>query len=94
MVEWTSDELAGTIDVQRTMLVAEVHHAIKAESAVTLIDVIHRRMMIGLDADQGRPVAAAVAELAGQLLGWDKAELGRQIARLQQYNDRLAANAG
>ena len=90
----TSDELAGTIDVQRTMLVAEVHHAIKAESAVTLIDVIHRRMMIGLDADQGRPVAAAVAELAGQLLGWDKAELGRQIARLQQYNDRLAANAG
>ena len=34
------------------------------------------------------------AELAGQLLGWDKAELGKQIASLQQYNDRLAANAG
>jgi glycerol-3-phosphate dehydrogenase len=79
----------GFIDGAKTVLAAEVPYAIHSEFAVTLVDIIHRRTMLGLRADQGRAVADAVVRLAAAELDWDKAEISRQLEALQEYNDRL-----
>jgi glycerol-3-phosphate dehydrogenase len=79
----------GIVDEERGVLAAEVSHAIRNEFAVTLVDIVHRRSMLGLDADQGRPVADRIAALAGAELGWDRGEIARQLAGLAAYNERL-----
>jgi glycerol-3-phosphate dehydrogenase len=68
---------------------AEVVLAIREEFARTLIDLMHRRLMLGLSADQGREVAAAVAAKAATELGWSKEEISRQLQLLDAYNQRL-----
>jgi glycerol-3-phosphate dehydrogenase len=57
--------------------------------AVTLVDIVHRRMMIGLDADQGEPLATAIAGLAAGELHWNEVETRRQLLELKKYNRRL-----
>ncbi len=73
---------------------AEVVLAIRDEFARTLIDIMHRRLMLGLSADQGDAVAAAVAGLAAQELGWSEAETSRQLQALADYNQRLRPAPG
>jgi glycerol-3-phosphate dehydrogenase len=73
----------------RSVLAAEVAFAVHEEMAITLIDVMHRRLMIALGADQGEPLAKAIAELAASELRWDSAETRRQLSLLQSYNQRL-----
>ncbi len=55
----------------------------------TLDDIVYRRMMIGLDADQGRPHYARIAELAAAELGWDNARRDAQLRALQAHADSL-----
>ena len=88
------DADAGFVDAAKTVLVAEVMHAIRNEFAVTLVDILHRRTMLGLSADQGRAVADPIAVLAAGELGWDDVEKGRQLDALRKYNARLKAPAG
>jgi glycerol-3-phosphate dehydrogenase len=71
------------------VLAAEVAFAVREEMAVTLVDIVHRRLMIGLGADQGEPLAKAIAELAAAELQWDSAETRRQLSLLKSYNQRL-----
>jgi glycerol-3-phosphate dehydrogenase len=82
-------DLQETLDDDSTVLAAEVVFALRDEMAVTLIDIVHRRIMIGLGADQGRALAQSIAELAAIELRWDSAELRRQLEELQRYNRRL-----
>ncbi|MGH8222669.1 MAG: glycerol-3-phosphate dehydrogenase C-terminal domain-containing protein, partial [Woeseiaceae bacterium] len=82
-------ELRGTLAGRSTVLRAEVAHAAREELAMTLIDIVHRRLMIGLDSDQGVSCSGAVAEIAARELGWSAAELRRQLGLLRQYNERL-----
>jgi glycerol-3-phosphate dehydrogenase len=77
------------LDDAKTVLAAEVPHAIRSEFAATLVDIVHRRTMLGLEADQGRAVAGEIARLAAAELGWDKAETARQLDALRDYNERL-----
>ena len=72
-----------------SVLAAEVAFAVREEMAVTLVDVVHRRLMIGLAADQGRSLAAAVARLAAIELHWGDRETRRQLGLLEAYNQRL-----
>lgn len=59
---------------------AQVTHAVQAEDATTLADVMLRRSTLGL-APGGNPAAtAAVADWMADLLGWDAAEKERQLA--------------
>ena len=61
---------------------AEVPHAVGGEMALTLEDVLRRRLHVFYEARDGgleiaAEVAARMAELPG--LGWDAAETGRQV---------------
>jgi glycerol-3-phosphate dehydrogenase len=58
----------------------EVDYALEREMALTLTDVLARRMRLALYApDQGRSVAHVVAQRMGARLGWDGAEVRRQV---------------
>jgi glycerol-3-phosphate dehydrogenase len=58
----------------------EVDYAVEREMAVTLTDVLARRLRLALYApDQGRSVAPAVAERMAPRMGWDRREMRRQI---------------
>ncbi|MGB5469910.1 MAG: glycerol-3-phosphate dehydrogenase C-terminal domain-containing protein, partial [Woeseiaceae bacterium] len=81
--------LAHTLDSKDTALAAEVVFAIREEFAKTLQDIVFRRLMVGLDADQGRPLYAAIADLAADEFGWDADQKSRQLDELVAYSDSL-----
>src|SRR5262249_55731007 len=62
-------------------LAAEVVHAVRAEWARTLGDVLLRRTMLGIAACQGLDCVEQIAERVGALLGWDAARRQDEIAR-------------
>jgi glycerol-3-phosphate dehydrogenase len=72
---------------------AEVVFAIRNEMARTLTDIVHRRMMIGLDADQGRPVYERIAAAAARELNWSDQEKAAQLDALRAYSDSLRVAA-
>ena len=67
------------------MLAAEVAFAIREEFAGTLEDIVFRRMMIGLGADQGRPLYDAIADLAAAESDWSPERLEEQRDALRRY---------
>lgn len=81
--------LSKAIDTEATVLAAEVAFGIRHEFARNLIDLMHRRLMLGLSADQGAPVAHDIAAIAASELGWDAKERNRQTRRLREYNARM-----
>ena len=84
-----SPELAETLDEQRSVLAAEVGFVIEEEFAKSLIDIIHRRLMIGLAADQGVTMMRRIAQLAAPYLQWDSRQIEEQIRSLEEYNAEL-----
>ena len=84
--------LQKAIDAEQTVLAAEVVFAIREEMARTLSDIVHRRLMIGLDADQGRPLYEMIAAIAAQEAGWDDDERHAQLRSLHAYSDSLRVN--
>lgn len=63
----------------------EVDYALEREMAVTLTDVLARRMRIVLYAeDQGRSLAPRVAERMARRLGWDRSEVARQVSSFER----------
>ncbi|MDH4126737.1 MAG: FAD-dependent oxidoreductase, partial [Gammaproteobacteria bacterium] len=63
--------------------------ALRVEMARTLIDVIYRRLMLGLRADQGRPLYAAIAAIAANAASWDDSRQAIEIAALTDYSNSL-----
>jgi len=85
-----SDEmLADTIDASDTVLAAEVVFAIREEFAKSATDIVFRRTMIGLNADQGRPMYAKIVMLAAEEIGWTDDELSNQFDELVDYSESL-----
>ena len=84
-----STTLNRAMDENRTILNAEVAFAIEQEQARTLIDILHRRMMLGLSPGQGREFASSVCDIAAEQLGWSADEAKQQLDDLQTYNDRF-----
>lgn len=65
---------------------AQVLHAVRAEQAVALGDVVFRRTGLGTLGNPGETALIGAARLMGGLLGWDRAERMRQVERvLDQY---------
>lgn len=62
----------------------EIVHAVRAEWAVTLADVLLRRTAIGLAACQGLDRLETIADLVGGLLGWDPARRAAEIAAYER----------
>jgi glycerol-3-phosphate dehydrogenase len=81
--------LSKVIDAEKSVLAAEVVFAIRHEYAKNLTDLMQRRLMLGLSADQGEQLTDAVAAIAAAEFQWDEPELERQIGMLRAYNARL-----
>ncbi len=79
--------LNACIDAECDMLAAEVALVVREEMPRTLTDIVFRRMMIGLNADQGRAVYDAIARIAAAEFGWSDAEMGEQLSALNDYAD-------
>jgi glycerol-3-phosphate dehydrogenase len=88
----TNAALAGFIDEAATLPKAEVAFVVREEMPKTLTDVVFRRMMIGLNADQGRPHYARIAKLAAAEFGWDAARQNDELQSLHGYADSLRFN--
>jgi glycerol-3-phosphate dehydrogenase len=58
---------------------AEVAHAVAAEWASTVADIVLRRMCLGFGPDLGREAAVAVAAVGVERLGWDPARVDREL---------------
>ena len=83
---------AGAIDYvddDQTILTAEVDNAFADEFCVSLVDLLHRRTMLGLRADQGASVTPRLLNVAAAAAGWDAAETERQRSMLESYNARM-----
>jgi len=82
-------ELAGSLDADGRVLVAEVVFAIREEFALTLEDIVFRRMMVGFDADQGRALYNDIATLAAAESGWSPDQQAQQLDDLAEYAESL-----
>ncbi|MBV9600713.1 MAG: glycerol-3-phosphate dehydrogenase [Chloroflexi bacterium] len=75
--------LAARVCPDEPTILAELNHAVEAEWAASIGDVLLRRTALGLRACQALDCLDAVADHLAPLLGWDAAEKRRQIAAYQ-----------
>ena len=68
-------------------IVAQLHHAVQEEMAVSLQDVLLRRTGIGTSVCQGLDCAEPIARRMGQLQGWTPRRLS---AELEAYGAHVA----
>jgi len=66
---------------------AEVIYAIRLESAVTLADIVIRRMELGAMEHPGDAGVRAAATIAAEELNWDGTRRDREIAALNAFYD-------
>ena len=81
-------ELARPLCTHNPSIVAQVHHAARAEGAVTLADVLLRRAPVGLTACLGLDCLESAADASGAALGWDDA---RRRDEMTVYRELVAA---
>ena len=73
---------------------AQVEHAIEHEMALTLEDILERRLRVLLfDAGQGLAVAEEAAALAAQRLGWNRERTTRELEDYRRLADTLRSYA-
>lgn len=82
-------ELAVPLDVEKSVIAAEVAYVIAREYPVTLTDIVYRRMMLGLLPNQGVHLIDPLAAVAAVHLQWSNRERNSQIQALHQYNKRF-----
>jgi glycerol-3-phosphate dehydrogenase len=75
------------LDKEATVLAAEVAFAVNEEMARTLTDIVYRRLMLGLSADQGRVMYEDIATLAAAACGWDEKQRADELDSLRAYSD-------
>jgi glycerol-3-phosphate dehydrogenase len=81
--------LARALDEDGRVLAAEVVFAIREEFALSLEDIAFRRLMIGLDADQGRNLYDEIAATAATETGWGPETIRQQLDELIAYAESL-----
>ena len=82
-------ELGQPIPGADPYLLVEALYATSHEGALHLDDVLTRRTRISIETfDRGLAAARPVAELMGEVLGWDEATHAREI---EHYEKRVAA---
>jgi glycerol-3-phosphate dehydrogenase len=65
---------------------AEVAHAVTAEWAATVADIVLRRLALGFGPDLGRAAAEAVAAVGVERLGWDPGRTARELEAFDAEN--------
>ena len=89
LVELAKSEpsLLETIDTRQSVLAAEVVFAIREEMARTLCDIVHRRLMVGLSADQGRGLYTTLATIAANEFGWSDERRAAELDSLIEFSN-------
>ena len=83
--------LAERIVPDLPYIMAEAVYACRCEMAATLDDVLQRRTHVAMeDREHGMAAAGRVAEVMARELGWDDAEVTRQIAEYDRLTSLLA----
>ena len=82
-------ELSRALDETDRVLAAEVVFAIREEFALSLEDIVFRRLMVGLDADQGRGLYDEIAAIAAAETGWSPETIKQQLEELTDYAESL-----
>ncbi len=85
--------LGRALDAPQTILAAEVAFAVREELARTLVDIVHRRLMVGLAADYDRDVISAIAEVAAGEFDWSREQQRAELEALRVYDTRLQRTA-
>ncbi len=71
-------------------IVAELHYAVEQEMALTLGDLLIRRLHVAFETrDHGIAAAPAAARTAGPLLGWSENEYAAQLAAYREEVSRI-----
>jgi glycerol-3-phosphate dehydrogenase len=78
---------------QSGVMTAELVYALEHEWAVSLIDLMQRRCMAGLDADFGLGAARAAADSLARLGIWDPARAEREVSEYRGHAARHHARA-
>ena len=82
--------LAKPVHPDAPLLAAEVVYAATHEGAVRLEDVLLRRTRLAfVTRDGGRRSAAAVADLVGEVLGWDAERRRSEVEAFEVVAPRL-----
>lgn len=66
--------------------VSDVRHAVAREHALTLEDILFRRLPVGWSETMGDGACESLAAAAGEVLGWDGV---RQAAEVTRYRERI-----
>ena len=77
-------------DIGDVEIMAQICFAIKREGALTLSDILNRRLTIGQTGYPSERVVKCVAEYAGKLLGWTVARRKREIDNYRELYRPLA----
>ncbi len=80
----TDDRLRDSICGHTRHLVAEALHAAQKECAVTLADIVLRRVPVALGECWSETCSWEAARKIGLVLGWDEPEMVRQIESLEE----------
>jgi glycerol-3-phosphate dehydrogenase len=84
-----NQQLATEICPHSGAMVAELIHALEAEHAVTLIDILQRRCMAGLCRDFGLQAAQNATDWLTRLTIWDAARAEQELADYRNYSARF-----
>ena len=80
-------DLMRCIDTKDSVLAAEVVFSAREELAQTLIDIVHRRLMLGLSCDQGRMLYDSIATIAADEFNWNAERRSAELVALNAYSD-------
>jgi glycerol-3-phosphate dehydrogenase len=69
-------------------IVAQLHHAVREEQAVSLQDVLLRRTGIGQSRCQGLDCAEPIAARMAELGGWSRRRLDAELEAYSQHVER------
>jgi glycerol-3-phosphate dehydrogenase len=74
--------LVARVSPELPYIAAEIHWAIEREMALTLADILVRRLHVAFEThDHGAAAAPAVARVAAPLLGWTGERIESELAR-------------
>jgi len=85
--------LAHDIDGDRRVCAAEIASVARSEFPRTLADIVFRRTMLGLEADQARSLYGPIAEIAAAEHGWDAATVEDEVRKTLRYGESLGPRA-
>jgi len=85
-----NSELGQRLGPQCDLFVGELVRAIEQEHAQTLVDVLHRRTMAGLQSDFGRRSAPLAADWLVRLGIWDKTRAAQEVEAHRRFAHRHA----